>query len=164
MGVEYVLVYADMVPARGGSSVLIIERAKKDWQFGRMNLLGGHVEEGETPVAAGIRELLEESGIHASTPDCHAVGVMEGDGWRVHVVRCPWHEKYGGVFQLPTDSAEGPITRVPVNVVTSLPKLIPNLRLIIPLVDAGVTGWTLKPTSDDELGWSITLEPILVSA
>lgn len=42
--------------------VCLIEKNRPDWQKGRMNGVGGHIEDDETPEQAMIREFKEEAG------------------------------------------------------------------------------------------------------
>lgn len=44
-----------------GEEVLLIRKARPQWQRGKLNGVGGHVEMGETFRAAMIREFLEET-------------------------------------------------------------------------------------------------------
>lgn len=46
-----------------GSKVMLIKKAKPEWQRGLFNGIGGFIEQGETPHEAMIREFLEETGI-----------------------------------------------------------------------------------------------------
>lgn len=43
--------------------VVLIHKNRPDWQNGRMNGIGGHIEEGEESVACMVRETQEESGL-----------------------------------------------------------------------------------------------------
>ena len=43
--------------------VSLIRKNKEGWQKGLMNGLGGHVDEGETPEQAMVREFLEEGDV-----------------------------------------------------------------------------------------------------
>lgn len=43
--------------------VLLIEKTKPDWQKGRLNLPGGHIEQGETCLQCVRREFQEETGL-----------------------------------------------------------------------------------------------------
>ncbi|MDD5475479.1 MAG: NUDIX domain-containing protein [Syntrophales bacterium] len=44
------------------SGVLLIQKTHPDWQAGKFNGIGGHIEAGETPLHAMRREFLEEAG------------------------------------------------------------------------------------------------------
>lgn len=75
----------------------MVKKARPAWQAGKLNGLGGRVEEGETPVDAMVREFREESGIHTKPKDWKLFAIMQqlgGDshshrpgekGWQVHV-------------------------------------------------------------------------------
>jgi len=43
--------------------VVMIRKAKPDWQAGKLNGVGGKIEPGETPLEAMIREGMEEMGV-----------------------------------------------------------------------------------------------------
>ena len=43
--------------------VVLIRKNRPEWQAGRLNGVGGHVEPGETPVEAMRREFREETGL-----------------------------------------------------------------------------------------------------
>lgn len=43
--------------------VLLIRKLKPEWQYGKMNGIGGKIEPGETPVQAAVREIEEKIGI-----------------------------------------------------------------------------------------------------
>lgn len=45
------------------NSVALIRKNRPAWQKGLYNGIGGHIEEGETPLRAMIREFKEETGI-----------------------------------------------------------------------------------------------------
>jgi 8-oxo-dGTP diphosphatase len=59
---EYVLGFMFDIPAE---QVLLIKKAKPDWQAGKLNGVGGKVEQRETPHAAMGREFKEETGVDA---------------------------------------------------------------------------------------------------
>lgn len=56
-----------------GNRILLQNRVKKDWQG--YTLPGGHVEPGESFVAAVIREMKEETGLDILKP--HLVGIKQ---------------------------------------------------------------------------------------
>jgi 8-oxo-dGTP diphosphatase len=43
--------------------VALIEKKRPDWQAGRLNGVGGHIEDNESPDQAMSREFLEETGL-----------------------------------------------------------------------------------------------------
>lgn len=43
--------------------VALIRKNRPQWQAGRLNGIGGHIEEGESPLNAMRREFLEETGV-----------------------------------------------------------------------------------------------------
>lgn len=42
--------------------VLLIEKQRPNWQKGKLNGIGGHIEKGETAIEAMVREFKEETG------------------------------------------------------------------------------------------------------
>ena len=65
-----------------GNEVLLIERGKGALK-GRWSLPGGHIEAGETAIAAARREVLEETGIEAhleGLQDLHDLILRAPDG------------------------------------------------------------------------------------
>ncbi|MFB6561495.1 NUDIX domain-containing protein [Streptomyces sp. NPDC056400] len=66
---------ADVVVIRG-EEVLVIERGWPPHQ-GKLALPGGHVDPGETSLAAAARELLEETGVCINADALTLVGVYD---------------------------------------------------------------------------------------
>jgi len=78
--VKYVIVYVPVL----SNSILMIRKKRPAWQAGKLNLPGGHIEEGEEPADAAIRELYEETGLVTSSVE--EVGRIHGsNGALVHV-------------------------------------------------------------------------------
>jgi 8-oxo-dGTP diphosphatase len=63
-----------------GDNVLLIRKAKPEWQMGRLNGVGGKVEGGEESIAAMVREFREETGIDTVEGDWKYVAKMQGCG------------------------------------------------------------------------------------
>ena len=62
-------------------SVALIRKTKPKWQAGRLNGIGGKVEEGERYHTAMVREFKEETGV--LIPEWHCFGSMKGADWIV---------------------------------------------------------------------------------
>ena len=69
---RYVLGFA-VTPDR---KILLVEKLRPKWQAGRLNGIGGKIEEGETSIAAMRREASEEAGL-GHLPWCLR-GLMHG--------------------------------------------------------------------------------------
>jgi len=62
----YVLGFAFDSPEKEvdvNTKVALIRKSRPDWQKGILNGIGGHIEKGENPLEAQIREFKEETGL-----------------------------------------------------------------------------------------------------
>lgn len=80
---------------------LYMQKRPENWgkHAGVVNIFGGHIESGETPTQAVIRELNEETGARIEENDILFVGAIT-EGWThhteiVHVYF--WHDKEGTI-------------------------------------------------------------------
>lgn len=116
------------------NSVVLIRKAKPQWQAGKFNGVGGKIEEGETPEQAMRREFLEETGLDIGTWEYK--GDMVSEGWDVAVYA-------GWSYQQPharTTTVEEVII-LPLWALATAQDVIGNLRWLIPLVlDKGNPG------------------------
>ncbi|HPQ50563.1 MAG: NUDIX hydrolase [Alphaproteobacteria bacterium] len=76
---------------------LYMQRRPENWGScsGAVNIFGGHVEQGETPTQAVIRELNEETGGKIKEQDLLFIGAIT-EGWTKHkeiVYVYFWHDK-----------------------------------------------------------------------
>ena len=71
-----------------GSDILVMKRGAGGFASGGWFIPGGHVEDGERPVDAGVRELFEETGITLETSALSLVDVMsyEAGGHTAHTL------------------------------------------------------------------------------
>src|SRR5437588_12445111 len=67
-----------------GQNVVLIRKKKPEWQAGKLNGVGGKIEELETVYEAMSREFQEETGIITIPRDWRAYLYMYGPGFRVH--------------------------------------------------------------------------------
>jgi 8-oxo-dGTP pyrophosphatase MutT (NUDIX family) len=138
-------------------SVLLIEKIKPEWQKGKINLPGGSFEEGEYAGQCAARELFEEANLLAF--HVQDMGVIVGGGWQVDVVRCVVKDVAGWIAK-----TQEPVFWLPIQDALRHPKLIPNLRVIIPLCNSGVRGWVLQDGEPDyDIHLKITLPCVLPS-
>jgi 8-oxo-dGTP pyrophosphatase MutT (NUDIX family) len=68
--------------------VALIRKTKPAWQAGKLNGIGGKIEDGESPEAAMVREFLEETGCNTDRDDwSHFASLSEdpekGERWSV---------------------------------------------------------------------------------
>ena len=59
-----------------GDSVLLLRRRNTGYEDGRLSVVAGHVEPGESVTAAALRELREEVGLETEPSRLRVVGVM----------------------------------------------------------------------------------------
>lgn len=105
-------------------NVALIEKQKPDWQKGKLNGIGGKIEEGESPVQAMVREFEEETGCRETLWRWYCD--LKFQGATIHFFMC-----IGDLSEL--CSMEGEQVRiVPV---ADIPRLntIPNLRWLVPM-------------------------------
>lgn len=69
-------------------AVALILKNRPEWQKGKLNGIGGHIEDGETPKMAMIREFREETGVEIKrwTHFCS----LSGEDWSVE-----WYKAFG---------------------------------------------------------------------
>lgn len=111
--------------------IVLIRKERPAWQKGLLNGIGGHIEEGETPLQAMQREYKEEAELEVDP--WREFLVLHGKDWQVHFFRAFSTElpKMGELPQL-TDEV---IDVYQISKLNKFPetKTIPNLRWIIPL-------------------------------
>jgi 8-oxo-dGTP diphosphatase len=103
--------------------VVLLQKARPSWQAGKLNGVGGHIEQDESPDVAMEREANEETGV--INIEWEEFTVVYGLDWCMHVFRA---------FDTQADEAtnleDEPVTccdplNLPPNVLTNLRWLVP---------------------------------------
>jgi len=110
--------------------VALMLKARPDWQRGRLNGIGGHIEDGEQPIDAMEREWEEETS--AFEIPWALFAKLYGDGWEMYCFR-----GNADLTELESSSDGEEIVvcspdELPVNV-------LPNLRWLVPMSRASVS-------------------------
>lgn len=109
-----------------GDRVALVVKNRPAWQAGRMNGIGGHVEEGESPEQAMVREFFEETGVSTSTDDWKNFVRLEGNEFAVD-----FFFTYGDLSKIQSTTDEQ-IVMADVSTIRA-ENSIPNLTWLIPM-------------------------------
>lgn len=107
--------------------VVLIWKNKPAWQKGKLNGVGGKIEQDETPEEAMRREFLEETGIDHL--EWVPTVVITGSDWKVH-----FFHAVGKVneFEYASTQEEEEVAKIEVDRLHDF-DYIPNLEWLIPL-------------------------------
>lgn len=112
-----------------GNRVVLIEKERPEWQRGKFNGIGGHIEEGETPEQAMRREFKEETGVDLEGWKRYVTLKGQSDvEWEVHFFAAFNTRAFLGVEHV---SDERPYYFALDEINTE--PVIPNLRWLIPM-------------------------------
>ncbi|MDO8617654.1 MAG: NUDIX domain-containing protein [Candidatus Uhrbacteria bacterium] len=107
--------------------VLLMHKLKPDWQVGKLNGLGGKMEDEEDGIRGIQREIKEEAGLNTEPSDWIYIGTLHSATWTMEV--------FGYIYTGDlTDAKSLEEERVEWFDVEKLPKnVINNLRWLIPM-------------------------------
>lgn len=110
-----------------GAQVLLMKKARPDWQKGKVNGIGGKIEPGEKSVNAMVREFKEETGVVTKPEDWRMFATLNG---KDHIVTC-YTSQLSSVAWHTTDPSEPVFSCAPEEIFKY--NVIPNLHYLIPL-------------------------------
>lgn len=129
--------------------LVLVEKDKPKWQIGRWNLPGGKIEENELPERAAIREFVEETGILAF--NCTQKGIIcggdcpaQGDGFSIY---CYQMQSIVNYNLNPHESETQKVFWAKWSEIKDNERLMPNLRVAIPLMAANCNNWIITDNS-----------------
>ena len=141
---HYVLILAKSKDYYKEPKFLVVRKHRPAWQRGRINIPGGHVEAGEDAFYAATRELYEETGLIGN--GWVRAGAVTGDDFHIDCYTATV------MFEDPKPR-EGETEEVfwtTFNDIKDNPRLMPNLKAMIPMMLAGVTDWVIIDNGDSQ--------------
>lgn len=140
---EYVVINAMCRNPANKDAVLLVLKNRPAWQAGFFNLIGGKVEPGEYHKDAAHRELFEETGLEGQ------------EVWLTGKIQCPDALIYcynarvdESVSLSPQEGETEKVAWFQWQEVVFDKRLMPNLRVIIPLMRSNVWDWTVNATTN----------------
>lgn len=140
---EFVL--AHVISPEFRDQVLLILKDRPAALAGRFNLPGGKIEPGETPVQAALRELEEETG-YKQIEDAECLGILQTERFKVYCVRVCITDD--GPPQ-PRASETEQAVWMPWEQFVDDGRVIPNLKVIVPLLQFGAIGWKITDDANE---------------
>ena len=114
------------------AEVALIEKQRPEWQKGRLNGIGGKIEEGETPHQAMVREFEEEAGLKTEESDWHLFCSLVGEdgSWQVDFFSC--NSDIENLRNVLTQITDERLAIVPVKYIDNW-NVMSNLKWLIPM-------------------------------
>ncbi len=139
-----------------GDDILMMHRNFPPNQ-GLWNGVGGHIEPGETPRQAIIREVAEETGFTISDPQF--AGLLTWDGFEIppggiaiYTAEVP-HREF-------VTNHEGELAWVPREWACTAPEVVDNIHVFLPMILAGETGLHFHFSYRDGVRVRDVIEPL----
>ena len=115
-----------------------MKKNRPDWQKGKLNGIGGHIDEGESNIECIVREAEEETGLTTSPSDWKHAATLGGPDWNMDVFSLVCRGNEADVKTCTDEKVSWyDIECLPSNVIT-------NVRWLVPLA--------LDKLQDNQLG------------
>jgi 8-oxo-dGTP diphosphatase len=116
--------------------VALINKLRPSWQYNKLNGVGGHIEDGESPEEAMSREFMEEAGV----PDTKWERVMEysvfadkgEDGYWLDLVATVYFFRSFGDLKLITSKTDEKISICNIDEIHSM-NVLKKIKFLVPL-------------------------------
>jgi 8-oxo-dGTP pyrophosphatase MutT (NUDIX family) len=144
MSKKYVLIYCERTGFNSDSSeILLVQKNRPEIQNGFYNLPGGAIENNESPSQAAERELFEETGYRINN-DLALVGTVKdvGDNYGIYVFKADIKSPFSEISPRPSETES--VEWKSISKILKSDRLIPNLRVIIPIIRGGGTDWVIE--------------------
>jgi len=106
--------------------VLLIHKNRPEWQAGKINGLGGKIEENETPKDCITREVKEETSLTTKNKDWHLVGTLHSSFFETSVLCAQYQNSFGQEESTTDEIIEWfSVKDLPTNIMSNLSWLIP---------------------------------------
>jgi 8-oxo-dGTP diphosphatase len=114
--------------SRDTNEVCLIQKNRPQWQKGRLNGVGGHIEAGESPASAMTREFWEEAGERDIA--WRQFLFITGTGYELYCFTAKANPQNVMNIHSATDEIIGwyPVESLPQNI-------LPNLKWIVPMAN-----------------------------
>lgn len=73
--------------SRYGNKVALIRKIKPEWQAGKLNGIGGKIENEEYAYDAMVREFREETGVQTNNQDWELTTTLRSNTWTMYVFK-----------------------------------------------------------------------------
>jgi 8-oxo-dGTP diphosphatase len=118
--------------------VMLVQKKKPEWQKGKFNAIGGHVNDRETPEKAMQRTFEKEAGIETLLINWEHDVTLTSNSWHVDFYHtfsdAPFEGKRHSALLLHSESRKESIYLCEVNeVVTLSDMIVSNLQWLIPI-------------------------------
>lgn len=107
------------------TKVALIKKNRPDWQAGKLNGIGGHIEGVEMPESAMTREFEEETGVERHLINWKWFCIFSGDNYQVY-----WFKAFGD-YEITTITDEEVSWYLIEDVISNKLNIIPNIRWIL---------------------------------